>query len=56
MNDLRATARRLAETMQCRCDLDRWQPTPLTGHSHVCPIHKAAVAATPSDLADEAGI
>ena len=25
----------------CRCDLDRWQPEKDTGHSWVCPIHKA---------------
>jgi hypothetical protein len=28
--------------MRCNCDLDKWQPTALTGHSHVCRIHKAA--------------
>jgi hypothetical protein len=32
-----------SEGMQCNCDLDRWEPEPLTGHSHVCRIHKAAI-------------
>lgn len=31
------------EPMQCRCDLDNWQPDPRTGHSWVCPIHKATI-------------
>lgn len=30
--------------MQCNCDLDNWSPEPETGHSHVCRIHKAALA------------
>lgn len=33
-----------AAGMRCNCDLDRWQPEPVSGHSHVCRIHKAAVA------------
>lgn len=32
-----------AEGMRCNCDLDNWEPEPLTGHSHVCRIHKAAI-------------
>jgi|GEM_PF-1614689 len=41
---LRVAAKRLSEEgMACNCDLDKWQPEPTTGHSHVCRIHKAAV-------------
>jgi len=40
----REIAERLAKTMQCRCDLDNWQPEKVTGHSWVCPIHKASMA------------
>lgn len=29
--------------MGCNCDLDNWQPEEITGHSHVCRIHKAAI-------------
>jgi hypothetical protein len=32
-----------AEGMGCNCDLDNWEPEPLTGHSWVCRIHKAAI-------------
>lgn len=39
-----AIATELAKLMSCNCDLDRWQPEPSTGHSHVCRIHKATVA------------
>lgn len=42
---LRLVAMELAKTMQCRCDLDRWQPEYRTGHSWVCPIHKTAIQA-----------
>ena len=35
---------KLEKTMQCSCDLDRWEPTKETGHSWVCQIHKAALA------------
>lgn len=38
----REIAKELARTMPCNCDLDRWQPEPLTGHSWVCRIHKRA--------------
>jgi len=31
------------KTMQCNCDLDNWEPEKLTGHSHVCRIHNAAI-------------
>lgn len=34
-----------AKTMRCNCDLDAWEPEPSTGHSHVCRIHQAAIAA-----------
>jgi hypothetical protein len=40
----REIAERLSTTMQCRCDLDNWQPENSTGHSWVCQIHKAAMA------------
>jgi hypothetical protein len=40
----RSIAKRLrAGGMVCNCDLDNWQPEPITGHSHVCRIHKAAM-------------
>lgn len=32
----------VAARMRCNCDLDNWEPTRETGHSHVCRIHKAA--------------
>lgn len=41
---IRAKAERLGKTMQCFCDLDSWEPQPITGHSIVCPIHKEAMA------------
>ncbi len=31
--------------MRCNCDLDNWVPENETGHSWVCRIHKAAIAA-----------
>lgn len=34
-----------ASRMQCACDLDNWEPEPVYGHSHVCPIYKAALEA-----------
>lgn len=34
-----------SDGVHCRCDLDRWQPEKETGHSWVCPIHKAMLAA-----------
>lgn len=40
----RDVAKRLARTMQCNCDLDKWEPERDTGHSHVCRIHRAAKA------------
>jgi len=42
--DLRKRARELSETMQCCCDLDKWEPERNTGHSLVCRIHKAVMA------------
>jgi hypothetical protein len=39
---LRQAAAEAAETRQCNCDLDKWEPERSTGHSHVCRIHKAA--------------
>ena len=41
---LRAIVAELKLTMQCNCDLDKWEPERDTGHSHVCRIHKAAKA------------
>ena len=40
---LRLVALELAKTMPCCCDLDRWEPEWRTGHSWVCPIHKAVI-------------
>uniref|UniRef100_A0A6M3X5F1 Uncharacterized protein n=1 Tax=viral metagenome TaxID=1070528 RepID=A0A6M3X5F1_9ZZZZ len=40
---MRKIAEELSETMQCVCDLDRWEPEKGTGHSWVCPIHKTTV-------------
>lgn len=37
---LHAKAKELRKEMQCRCDLDNWEPEYETGHSWVCPIHK----------------
>ena len=37
-------SKELRKTMQCNCDLDNWEPERSTGHSHVCRIHKAAIA------------
>lgn len=34
----------VAERARCNCDLDNWEPTRETGHSHVCRIHKGAYA------------
>ncbi len=33
----------LEKTMQCNCDLDRWEPEKMTGHSWVCRIHCRAL-------------
>jgi hypothetical protein len=41
----RERAQELAKTMRCNCDLDNWEPERSTGHSWVCRIHKAAIAA-----------
>jgi hypothetical protein len=35
-------------TPECQCDLDKWQPDPRTGHTHVCPIHKATLIRSPN--------
>jgi len=40
----RELAQIFAKTMQCNCDLDKWQPEKSTGHSHVCRIHIMATA------------
>lgn len=40
---LREEAQAAAKSMQCNCDLDNWEPSRTTGHSHVCRIHKIAV-------------
>jgi hypothetical protein len=36
------------EETQCRCDLDNWQPDKRTGHTSVCPVHKAALTKSKS--------
>lgn len=41
---LKEIAKKYEAEMQCNCDLDNWQPELNTGHSHVCRIHKAAMA------------
>jgi hypothetical protein len=40
-------AKELEKKMKCFCDLDRWEPERITGHSWVCPIHKKAMSETP---------
>jgi len=45
VKDLRMIAAEISKSVQCLCDLDNWQPERNTGHSWVCPIHKAALAA-----------
>ena len=40
---VRAKAAELKKTMRCNCDLDNWVPEDISGHSHVCRIHKEAV-------------
>lgn len=42
---LRVHVHDLEKTMQCNCDLDRWEPERSSGHSLACRIHKAAVKA-----------
>ena len=42
---MRAKVAELKTKMRCNCDLDNWEPEPITGHSHVCRIHKAAIEA-----------
>lgn len=54
--ELRQIATTLRDSgMRCNCDLDNWEPEGSTGHSHVCRIHKTAMAAKyrPSDLSPE---
>jgi hypothetical protein len=41
---LRSVVAELQKTLQCNCDLDNWEPERSTGHSHVCRIHKVAIA------------
>jgi hypothetical protein len=43
--DARAYAQSLKASMRCNCDLDNWEPERSTGHSWVCRIHKATIAA-----------
>ena len=43
----RERAQEIAKETGCCCDLDNWQPTRITGHSHVCRIHKMALGETP---------
>lgn len=42
---LHQLASMIAKTKGCNCDLDKWEPEYLTGHSWVCRIHKLAVEA-----------
>jgi hypothetical protein len=42
---LKAAVEEAKSRMQCNCDLDNWQPERSTGHSCVCRVHKAAMAA-----------
>lgn len=41
-DDLLKAVKELEFSMQCNCDLDRWEPEKDTGHSWVCRIHRAA--------------
>ncbi len=34
----------LEKSLQCDCDLDRWEPEPGTGHSWLCRIHTKAIS------------
>jgi hypothetical protein len=43
MKELMDIVKEKEKTMQCCCDLDRWEPEKDTGHSWVCPVHKAAI-------------
>jgi hypothetical protein len=40
---VRSKAKELNKTMRCNCDLDNWEPEDISGHSHVCRIHKEAL-------------
>jgi hypothetical protein len=42
LEKLRAIVKRIEPTMQCNCDLDKWEPERSTQHSFVCRIHVAA--------------
>lgn len=42
MKTLKDIVKEKESTMQCCCDLDKWEPEKDTGHSWVCRIHKAA--------------
>jgi len=44
MKTKKQIAKDLEKTMRCNCDLDNWAPEAATGHSHVCRIHKQAIA------------
>jgi len=41
---IKAIVKNLESRMQCNCNLDKWEPERLTGHSFVCRIHRAALA------------
>jgi len=41
---LKEIAKELEKTMQCNCDLDKWEPERSTGHSFVCRIHNKAIS------------
>jgi len=51
-SDQRAIAAELYKTMQCNCDLDKWEPERDTGHSRVCRIHKATKSVLRGDRPD----
>jgi len=42
---LKEVVKKLESTLQCNCDLDRWEPDNRTGHSWVCRIHRKALEA-----------
>lgn len=51
--ELREIAKKIEGSMQCNCDLDRWEPEKppaYSGHSWVCRIHKKALAIKRGDI------
>ena len=45
MKKLKEIVEDLEKRLRCNCDLDKWEPDRLTGHSCVCRIHLAALEA-----------